>query len=385
MKINVTQFAVLVVFCALLLVASPTLARVVVDDQGRVISQLSQVLSSGSGGSDDSDNSGSGSGDGSDDSSGSSSDDSDEDADEAENEVEDEDEAEIEDSNDDGTDISLAQVPAVVLAAAQEALPGATFTKAEVETTTSGTVYKLRGTSNGTEYEVRVSSTGTVLRTEQRSDTFRSETRDDRERTEIVADGTRVRLEREGDEFRLKVEGEDGEETEIEGDDILTVEERADHNQIRIRTFSTSADQARNRAIVERLNTQALTDLPLSINLETNELTVTTPAGERVVAVLPDQAVQNMLAANVIDRIGGQQLADIIEQSGVEALERVIELTEEDGVPVYEIEGAKDHRLLGFFPVTTDVTVTVSAETGEVVATHQSVLDTIIDLFSRPA
>ncbi len=98
--------------------------------------------------------------------------------------------------------------------------------------------------------------------------------------------------------------------------------------------------------------------------------------------VLPDQAVQNMLAANVIDRIGGQALVEEVRQGNVQTIGQVIALGLRNNVPVYEVQGVKEQRFLGFFRVTTDVTVTVSAETGEVVDTTQSLGDRIIDFFS---
>lgn len=171
---------------------------------------------------------------------------------------------------------------------------------------------------------------------------------------------------------KAKVEG--AEETE----DEVVIEERADRNTVRIRALQ-------HKAIVERLNVQALTDLPISVDLNTNVLTVTTPAGEKPVTVLPDQAVQNMLAANVIDRLGGEALVEQVRQGNVQTLGQVIELGVRNDVPVFVIQGIKEHRFLGFLPVTTDVTVTVSAETGEVVDTDQSVLDTVVDFFSVSA
>lgn len=171
---------------------------------------------------------------------------------------------------------------------------------------------------------------------------------------------------------KAKVEG--AEETE----DEVVIEERADRNTVRIRALQ-------HKAIVERLNVQALTDLPISVDLNTNILTVTTPAGEKQVTVLPDQAVQNMLAANVIDRLGGEALVEQVRQGNVQTLGQVIELGVRNDVPVFVIQGIKEQRFLGFLPVTTDVTVTVSAETGEVVDTQQSVLDTVVDFFSVSA
>lgn len=327
-------------FLVLLLAAAPAMARVLVDGNGNVLFAQGQVLSSNSesGGDDSSGSSGSGSGE----------------------------------SDSDNSDSSGS---------------GSSGSSSESGSSSSGS-------SDTTKTETR-SEDGTRTRTEVRSDgevrtevrlpdgtKVKTRTEEDRTRTDIYQGGTKVRLERVGDRFRIKAENELGEEIELGEDEIIAIDERADRNQIKIRTFDTATDQLRNRAIIERLSTQALTDLPLSVNLETNELTVTTPAGEKTVTVLPDQAVQNMLAANVIDRIGGQQLVDLVRQGGVETLGQVIELSEQNGVPVYEIQGVKAHRLLGFIPVTTDLNVTVSAETGEVVDTRQSFLDTLIDIFS---
>lgn len=60
----------------------------------------------------------------------------------------------------------------------------------------------------------------------------------------------------------------------------------------------------------------------------------------------------------------------------------VVALGEKNGALVYEIAGLRDHRLLGFIPVTTPVSVVVSAETGGVVTQEQSLLTTIVDLLS---
>lgn len=240
--------------------------------------------------------------------------------------------------------------------------------------------------ADGTRTKTEVGDDGEV-RTEIRlpDDTkVKTRTEEGRSRTDVYQGGVKVRLEREDGRFRLKAENEQGETTDLGDDEIISIDERADKERIRIRTFNTAPDGAQNRAIVERLNTQALTDLPLSVNLETNELTVTTPAGERTVTVLPDQAVQNMLAANVIDRIGGPAVAELLQQSSIETLEHVITLAEQNGVPVYEIAGTKQQRLFGFIPVAVQLIVTVSAETGEVLDTDQSFVDSVIDFFALP-
>lgn len=394
-------------FVIAVLVASPALARIVIDSHGQVQVSSGRVLSSGSGsgGSQESDDDDDSSGSGSSGSSGSGS---------------------------SGSSITKSPTP--------------TPTKTETRS------------SDGTRTKTEVKKDGEV-RTEVRlPDGTKIKTRaeEGRTRTDVYQGATKVRFERVGDRFRIKAENELGQEIKLEereaneldddeneaelkgvlvksGDafqltsngvtytlvpaeglaldslvgqfvevkgtpttespitlaitkakledtdeteDEIVIEERADLLRIRV---------LQSKAIIERLNVQALTELPLSVDLATNILTVTTPAGEKQVTILPDQAVQNMLAANVIDRLGGQALVEEVRQGNIQTLGQVIELGLSNNVPVYQVQGIKEHRFLGFFSVTTDVTVTVSAETGEIVDTNQSVGDSIIDFFSVSA
>lgn len=210
------------------------------------------------------------------------------------------------------------------------------------------------------------------VRTEIRTETgerirFRSENGETR--TEVRSGGVRVRLERSNDEVRLKMENEAGEEEELGEQQELRIRDRAERDEIEI-----EAGGEEGEFVVRRGQVEATTRFPLSVNLATNELVVTTPAGERVVTVLPDQAVQNMLAANVIDQIltSGEPTSVTPEEStaGANLVAGVIALGERLGVPVYEIAGVRNHKFLGFIPVQTQVTAVVSAETGELVATE---------------
>lgn len=235
---------------------------------------------------------------------------------------------------------------------------------------------------------------GTRLRTEVRSDgeartevrlgdgsRIRTRVEAGRRRVEVIEGGVKVRLEQEDGRFRIKVENQAGEEVtevESEGEELLKIEERLDKNVIKIATGSAG------RLVLSRNQFGATTSFPLSVDLSTNQLTVTTPAGSRVVAVLPDQAVKNMLAANALDRIGGLALAEIVrEASPSVTLSQAITLAADRlGGPVYQIEGLKRHRLLGFLPVSLPRTVVVSAETGAEVEVRQSLLARLVDLLS---
>ncbi len=127
-------------------------------------------------------------------------------------------------------------------------------------------------------------------------------------------------------------------------------------------------------------------------------MSITTPAGSRVVTVLPDQAVQNMLTRGIISKIGGHIATGSGELSGddssasafiqgeseseLPAADDNIELTEENGSPVYKIHGQKEKRFLGLLPVEIDKTLTVSADTGNVESTQISPFQRFLDLLS---
>lgn len=130
-----------------------------------------------------------------------------------------------------------------------------------------------------------------------------------------------VRVRTEDGRIKLRVGTASG-ETEMDvselREDIVRVRERTEEGEIRIRARA-------GRLEIRQKGVSALTNFPISVNPETNELTITTPAGTRVVTVLPAVAVQNILASNIIDRI----LAPSEEREATEAAE--LEEEEEEG------------------------------------------------------
>ncbi len=106
-------------------------------------------------------------------------------------------------------------------------------------------------------------------------------------------------------------------------------------------------------------------NFPLSVNPATRELTVTTPAGSKVVAVLPQQAIDNMLATGIVTTTTGVDLK-----------------TEPDGSLTYNINGTKNKKLLGVFDVAIPKNLIVSAQTGQVLTVNQSIFAKILDFLS---
>lgn len=260
-------------------------------------------------------------------------------------------------------------------------------------------------TSGSGSSEQRTTTTttgGATIETKQKEGEIRTETtlpsgtkiktreQPDRTRTDVFEGGAKLRLERREDRTIIKLEDEKGEETELpEGteNEIFKIQERADKGQIRVSTL-------KDRFVFSRENIGATTTFPLSVNLKTNELTVTTPAGEKVITVLPDQAIKNMLALNVIDQVKGIPFTQDVEKSATQAgtaLEEVINkfvsteiklTTTREGVLAYEIPGTKRTRFLGFINVEIQKTAVVSAETGGLLGTQESLISKVLDLLS---
>lgn len=202
---------------------------------------------------------------------------------------------------------------------------------------------------------------------------IKTKTEGGRTRTEVTVGDTKVRLERRDDRVVFKVEREGEVGQELETDEILKIDQRLGGIKI---------EAAGNQFVVTSNNFQAQTSFPLSIDLATNQLVVTTPSGEKVVTILPDQAVQNMIAAGIFDRVGTREVITEATAGAAQVLASAIELAQRQGLPIYEILGLRDQKLLGFIPVTTKVTAIVSAETGTVVDTAQPLLDRVIDLLA---
>lgn len=194
-----------------------------------------------------------------------------------------------------------------------------------------------------------------------------------RTRIDVYSGGIKVRYEIRDGRVIVKAETEEGEE--VAEQELFKIEDRLDKNDIKVATEGA-------KLLVTRNNVGALSNFPLQLDLNTNALIASTPAGSKTLTTLPDQAVQNLLVANVISRLDPAILQLAAQQGDVTSVSGVIALGERNGVLAYEIAGLRDFRLLGFIPITTPVTVFVSAETGQTVAQEQPLLSTIVDLLS---
>lgn len=118
----------------------------------------------------------------------------------------------------------------------------------------------------------------------------------------------------------------------------------------------------------------AISAFPLKVDPETGTLTVTTPKGEKVVTVLPDAAIKNMLASKVASYVTSAKA-----EGELASTDKLVTLKEVDDVLVYEIDGVRVHKLFGLIPLKSKVKAYVSAENGQVIKTQTSLLGRILN------
>lgn len=222
--------------------------------------------------------------------------------------------------------------------------------------------------------KVETKKVETKVETKEVSQNQRIETKTTPEKikSEIRQGNLRVKFEVENGKVKMETKVKQGEnETELqneaEDEAVKEVEAELEKKDVKI---STAPGQV---AIVNK-RVGALSSLPISIDPTTRQLTVTTPSGSKVVTVLPQQAIDNMLASHVMDFVVGEKVDN--ELASVPSL---VKLEEKDGVLAYKVKGIKTHRLLGFIPIQTGVDAFVSAENGQVVTSTDSLLGRILN------
>lgn len=266
----------------------------------------------------------------------------------------------------------------------------------------------------GQKQEQNIESKNEIRKDEQKTEIKEKKKEEIKERIEIKqgekkrefeSKGIKIKMEQKNGELKIKTKNEaTGEETELETKikrkerpemkepreaeepaepiepqevkdqpepeeekEIMRVREREDKNEVRINSKN-------GEFVIGRNNVGATTNFPLTIDSQTNVLTVTTPSGEKQVTTLPDQAVQNMLVGKVIDTVNGQNTGNSSGQ---------VKITQKsDGSLVYEIEGERRKKLFGLMPLKFKKTAVVSVETGALVETKESFPDKLLELIS---
>ncbi len=220
---------------------------------------------------------------------------------------------------------------------------------------------------------------------EQQQEALKTQSEGQKQETEVetangqkiktkVEDNGAVKVEIEQGKSKFKYQSENG-KVQLEAEDEAKVENELEQEGIKVSSSSGNLVIAKNK-FAAKIN------FPLSVDPNTKQLIVTTPAGQKAVTILPDQAVQNLLTRSILSEIGNQEVsADLTNKLG--SLDGVVQLESKDNEVVYKVDGLKTRKLLGLIPVTVPATAYVSAQTGSVTSLNQSVLANLLDLLSR--
>lgn len=175
----------------------------------------------------------------------------------------------------------------------------------------------------------------------------------------------------------VKAEDSTGKEVELGEKDLNRMEDKVkqdlEKDGIQISKDSPKPAFSKN-------SVAATTDLPLSIDVSTKQLILTTSDGQKVLTVLPDKAVENILKTGIVNAVDSSVDPSLTSELG--NLTTAVKVNIRNNEVVYEVNGTKNHKLFGFIPVTTPKKVIVSAETGQAVAQEQSILSNITEVLS---
>lgn len=160
----------------------------------------------------------------------------------------------------------------------------------------------------------------------------------------------------------------DGKETQISSDTLQAI------NTAMQVTTGAQVQQNGSSLSLSRGGVNAQTALPISFDASTKTFSVQTKSGEQEISVLPDQAVQKLIDNHVITSVGGSPTLGSSQSN--------VQLTERNNLAVFDIQGTSDKKLFGVIPVSISKESVVSAQTGVLITTNQSFLDTLLDNLS---
>lgn len=238
---------------------------------------------------------------------------------------------------------------------------------------------------NRTKIEVEKEKDKLKIKTKNEQTGFESETEieEGKEKTKIKFADIKIEYEREGDKIVTKFKDENGEDLELEASEEAEILDEAENefedDDIKIATGSAQTGFVQKGRRVR-------TNFPLSINPSTGELFVTTPSGVKVVTILPQEAIENMIKAGVLTRVEEPPVPTPPESTTSSSILSVedapIEITEVNDTPTYIISGVKAQKMFGFIPIDIKIKTYVSATDGSLTDIQESLLSRILDLIS---
>lgn len=243
----------------------------------------------------------------------------------------------------------------------------------------------MNSSQNSTKVEVEKENNKLKIKTKNEQTGFETETEVEagKEKTKIKLNNIKVELEQKGDKLVTNFKDENGKKIDLEATEEAEVLDNLDKklkdDDIKIATGSAELGFTQKGRRVR-------TNFPLSVNPTTGQLFVTTPSGTKIVAILPQQAIENMIEAGVLTRTEEPQSPPPLQGTGAAQVlsesNALIELTEVNNQPAYTINGIKAQKMLGFIPVDIKIKTYVSATDGSLIKIQESFLSRILDFIS---
>ncbi len=139
-----------------------------------------------------------------------------------------------------------------------------------------------------------------------------------------------------------------------------------------------------NTTRIIKNNAEAQTTFPLSINITTKDISITTETGPKIIHISPDQVATIITQQQLVTSIGGKAtFAYLLYGPGNQNQPVVMQLSSLNGDPVYIVEGTVDKKLFSFIPVSINKTIYISADSGEVIYTKINAGNSIINALSQ--
>ncbi len=236
----------------------------------------------------------------------------------------------------------------------------------------SGGSSQTSSTSQSTPKPVKVETKEVETKEVSKNSRVETKTTPEKIKSEIRQGNLRIKFEIENGKVKIETKVKEAEnevelENEAENEAVKEVEAELEKEDVKIAT-------APGQIALVNKRVGALSNFPISVDPTTRQLTVTTPAGTKVVAVLPQKAIDNLLTSRVLDDVVGEKV-----NNNLGSIPDLVSLETKNGVLVYKVKGAKIHKLLGFIPIKTGVEAFVSAENGQVVESTDSLLGRILN------
>lgn len=167
-----------------------------------------------------------------------------------------------------------------------------------------------------------------------------------------LADAT-LSIIKEGEKSLLTIQTEAGTKQENVTkltQDIVEVEQNQSPKSIKIGKVDDSFG-------ISQSGITALTSYPIHINTSTKTISVSTNSGDRIVSVMPDEAVETLVRANIINTISKDGQMVLGEN--------------ENGELTYSIPAERRVNLFNIHTVSVEVSTVVSATNGKVLKVDQ--------------